>query len=119
MTQQLELLADHLAIATSETLPEPSPSADRPVPVDSARLKWVRAQADEYVKAVGTLRPRISEAKALLERAAAIRDETYVPLERLREAEQLEEEARIKLLRAGSQRARAERILRTMAVRLR
>jgi uncharacterized caspase-like protein len=91
---------------------------DRPASAPVDPKAWLQAQLDEYVAAVGTLRPRVSEAKALLEEAAAIRQDEYVPLEGLAEAEQLEAEALAKLRRAADQRRRMARIFDGLAAKL-
>lgn len=84
-----------------------APPAERLVePRD--RVQFVQQILDEYVAAVGTSRPRRSEARALRERAAEIRATLYVPFERLREAEQLEAEAAERDERAELHETRAE-----------
>jgi hypothetical protein len=87
-----------------------APAAE-PILEPRDRAEFVLRILDEYVAAVGTSRPRRSEARALRERATLIRS-GWVPADSRGdgEAEQLEEEAAERDARAAVHEARAEKL---------
>lgn len=79
---------------------------DRPAEAPAELEAWLQVIFDEYVKAIGTERPRRSEYRALMEK---INDQIGYPMT-LEELTVNEDRARLLLLRANTQKMRARRL---------